>query len=162
MKKQNNYQIPLIITGLALILINRKSIKEVAQSMLFPLLNKINSGFGNRINPVTKQYKFHNGIDIAGKVGDRIKCPADGKIKSIFKNDIGGNQLIIEHDNGYTTGYAHLNKVYVSKGDPVKQGEFIAEVGNTGRVTGPHLHFTLKDFTGKYLNPIEFLKLKSI
>jgi murein DD-endopeptidase len=162
MKKLDNYQIPLILVGLGLFYINRKDIKRVAKAMLFPIKNKITSQFGNRINPITRQYKFHNGIDISGKVGEKIKSPADGKVLNVYINDIGGKQLIIKHENGFTTGYAHLNRIYVNVGDHINRGQFIAEVGNTGMVTGPHLHFTLKDNSGRFLNPLSFIELTTV
>lgn len=160
MKKRDQNNFSLLLFGLGLLYLNRKEIKSVAKAMLLPIKNKITSPFGYRINPITRQYKFHNGIDIAGKIGDKVQSPGDGKVVKNYINDIGGRQLIIKHANGLTTGYAHLNKVYVSVGDYVKQGQLIAEVGNSGKVTGPHLHFTLKDGSGHFINP--FLELSFI
>lgn len=157
MKANNNYELPLILVGLGLVYFNRKDLKSAAAMMLFPVINKITSPFGNRVHPFTGNVQFHNGIDIAGKVGDKVKSPGDGIVTSIYKNDIGGNQLIIKHTNGYTTGYAHLNKIYVSIKEKILKGEAIAEIGKTGRVTGPHLHFTLKDSSGHYLDPSKYL-----
>lgn len=159
MKKNSNYKIPLFVLAIGLLYLNRKDIKSAAKAMLLPIKNKITSPFGNRINPITRQYKFHNGIDISGKVGEKIKSLGDGKVLNIYTNDIGGKQLIIKHENGFTTGYAHLNRIYVNVGDHINRGQFIAEIGNTGRVTGPHLHFTLKDSSGRFLNPLSYMEL---
>lgn len=134
--------------------INRKK-KTIGSELPMPLPvnNVITSPFGDRVHPVDGVEKFHNGIDIRGAVGDKVYSPADGKVSSIYSNDAGGNQMVIKHDNGYTTGYAHLSKYHVSVGDRVKKGQLIAEVGNTGKTTGAHLHLTLKDSNGNYLNP---------
>jgi murein DD-endopeptidase MepM/ murein hydrolase activator NlpD len=148
----------LLFTGLgALIFSNIKNIKSEIIKFLYPVYGRITSKFGLRIHPVTGESKFHNGIDIAGKDGDKIRCPFDGTVAKVYFNSIGGNQLIIQHSNGYITGYAHLKKVFVSSGNNVLQGQIIAEVGNTGRSTGPHLHFTLKDNNSNYLDPIKYL-----
>lgn len=129
-----------------------------AKKMKFPLLNiKVTSPFGTRIHPVKKIKSFHNGVDFKGKVGDAIYSPFDGIVKGTNIHPTGGLQLFILHSNGYTTGYAHLNKVFVKKGQAVKQGEQIAEVGASGRVTGPHLHFTVTDATGNKIDPMKVL-----
>lgn len=121
--------------------------------MTMPVNGKISSGFGNRINPITGIQSFHNGIDIAVPTGTGVKSPSKGIVTSTFSNSIGGNQLIIKHDNGYTTGYAHLDKILVNKGEQVKKHQQIALTGSTGKVTGQHLHLTVKDAAGNYLDP---------
>jgi murein DD-endopeptidase MepM/ murein hydrolase activator NlpD len=121
--------------------------------MSYPVNSRITSPYGNRMHPVDGVTALHNGIDLAGKVGDKIKAPAPGTVKSIYHNEAGGNQMTIVHDNGYTTGYAHLSKYLVKTGEKVKKGQPIAEIGNTGKVTGPHLHFTMKDSKGQLIDP---------
>ena len=81
----------------------------------------------------------------------------NGVVENVYSNPEGGNQLIIKHDNGYTTGYAHLAKALLKKGDKVKQGDIVALSGNTGKSTGPHLHFTLKDKTGNWMDPAKII-----
>jgi murein DD-endopeptidase MepM/ murein hydrolase activator NlpD len=76
-----------------------------------------------------------------------------GTVISVFTTDGGGLSLILQHPNGWRTGYAHLNRVLVAMGEEVIQGEVIAEVGNTGRSTGPHLHFTMRNASGQYVDP---------
>ena len=126
-----------------------------------PLENmRVTSKFGNRVHPVTRVYKLHNGIDLGGANGTPILAPQKGVVKSIYSNSTGGKQLIIEHANGYTTGYAHLDGYNVNVGDTVKNGQVVAFLGSTGLVTGPHLHFTLKK-DGDYLDPEEELKNRS-
>ena len=77
----------------------------------------------------------------------------NGTVENVYFNAEGGNQLIIRHDNGFMTGYAHLTKALVKKGDKVKQGDYVAMSGNTGSSTGPHLHFTMKDKAGNWVDP---------
>lgn len=132
--------------------------KSVDKKMKFPVQGKISSPFGDRIHPITKVKSFHNGIDIACKEDTKVICPADGVVIGRYSNEKGGNQLIIQHTNGYITGYAHLNSISVKFNQSVKQGQIIALTGNTGASTGAHLHFTLKDSKGKYLDPLKFLK----
>ena len=128
------------------------------KSMLYPLaVNTITSPFGERKNPVTGEQQYHNGIDLAGKVGTVVAAPASGKVTSVYSNELGGLQMTILHDNGFTTGYAHLSKYAVKLGDRVTQSQIIAYVGATGRVTGPHLHLSLKDTTGNFVNPVNYL-----
>lgn len=125
--------------------------------MIFPLLNTITSPFGDRVHPISGSKQFHNGVDIRGKTGDKIQSPDSGTVVDVYSNSTGGNQLIIKHDNGYTTGYAHLSKALVKTGEKVTKGQVIGEVGATGNVTAAHLHFTLKDDRGSYIDPSKIL-----
>lgn len=118
---------------------------------------RITSSFGNRVHPVTGVYKLHNGVDFGAKTGTPILAPQSGKVIKKYSNSTGGNQLIVQHKNGYTTGYAHLDSYAVNLGDTVKNGQLLGYVGNTGASTGSHLHFTLKK-DGEYLNPEDELK----
>ena len=145
----------LVATGIAAVFIRRN--RNQANKLLKPVNGRITSEFGNRINPINSQPEFHNGIDIAASEGTPIVAPADGRVTSLFNNSTGGKQLVISHDNGFVTGYAHLSKYAVKMSDKVYQGDVIAYVGSTGQVTGPHLHFTLKDAKGNYLNPVDYL-----
>ena len=124
-----------------------------------PLKGKfiITSPYGNRIHPVTGATQFHNGIDLIQNpsnttLGANIYASASGQVIKNFFNDIGGNSLVI--DSGYATfGYAHLqNPSPLKIGTIVKKGQIIGQIGNTGRSTGPHLHFTLK-LNGNLVNP---------
>lgn len=129
-----------------------------AEKMIRPVPGKITSPYGPREHPVTKEKgKMHYGIDFSGAIGVPIKAAFSGVVKNKYANDIGGNQLIIQHSNGYSTGYSHLNKYFVNLGDEVVQGQIIGEVGKTGRVTGPHLHFSMKDSAGNFVDPAKFL-----
>ena len=112
---------------------------------------RITSEFGEKRTTGT-----HSGLDIAAPTGTPILAPAGGVVQSVYYNAVGGNQLIIEHTDSLKTGYAHLSKTDVKKGDKVKRGQKIGEVGNTGRSTGPHLHFTVT-FLGIKQNPRDYL-----
>lgn len=130
-----------------------KKLKDKAESWIKPVAAKITSPFGNRKHPVTGQLKLHNGIDLAVPVGTQVKSPMSGTIEAVSTTKAGGTQIVISHPNGFLSGYAHLSKALVKKGDKVKQGDVIALSGNTGQSTGPHLHLTMKDATGKYIDP---------
>jgi murein DD-endopeptidase MepM/ murein hydrolase activator NlpD len=116
----------------------------------------VTSGFGYRTHPITGEKKLHNGIDIGIPEGTPIFAPADGKVTTSNETEAGGKQLIITHDNGYKTGYSHLDYRFVVNGQRVKQGQQIANSGATGRVTGAHLHFTLKDPSGNMIDPQKY------
>lgn len=133
--------------------VNRKKIQATVTKWLSPITGRITSPFANRVHPITGVYGPHNGIDISMPEGTPIYAPESGTVKSVYYNSTGGNQLIISHDNGYQTGYAHLKKSVVSVGDKVKRGQKIAESGNTGASTAAHLHLTMKDSAGNYVDP---------
>lgn len=122
----------------------------------------ITSEFGDRIHPITGNPSFHNGVDLRGSIGTPIKSVQDGIVESTYYNSIGGNQIIIRHDNGFKSGYAHLKHINVTPGERVKKGNFIGTVGISGKVTGPHLHFTLKNKENEYINPNNDKLYKSI
>lgn len=123
-----------------------------------PKLKNITSSFGNRIHPITGKLSFHYGIDISGEnaLNSPIVSIADGIIKSVGNNDISGNYIIIEStidNHKMITKYLHLNKIYKRSGT-VGKGEIIGTVGNTGRSTGPHLHFSVQ-LDESYIDPLK-------
>ena len=121
--------------------------------ILMPVPGSITSKYGYRIHPITKEKKFHNGIDIAAPSGTPVKSPLSGEILKIWSDTAGGNSLHVKHADGYTTGYAHLSKYGNFKvGDKVAQGDVIAYVGSTGQSTGPHLHFVVRK-NGNLIDP---------
>lgn len=120
----------------------------------------ISSGFGQRPDPFSGQSDFHSGIDFASTSGSGVQAVADGVVT--FAGRDGGYGLMIElaHGNGYSTRYAHNQKVLVNVGQRVKKGDKISLMGSTGHSTGPHVHFeVLKD--GKQINPDKFIKTAS-
>ena len=102
---------------------------------------RIGSPFGYRIDPLNGQKALHTGLDFASETGTPIYSAAGGVVIVQEMNSGYGNMVEIDHGNNIVTRYAHASKVFVNKGDIVKRGQKIAEVGSTGRSTGPHLHF---------------------
>ncbi len=116
---------------------------------------RITSRFGYRRDPFTGRKKFHNGIDLIAQVGTNVYSAGDGTVEFVGLKRGYGKCVKINHHNGFETLYAHLSDFYVSKGQEVKMGDVIASSGNTGRSTGPHLHFSVfKD--KKAVNPMNF------
>ena len=114
--------------------------------MILPLAKKIlTSPFGNRISPITGQWKFHAGIDLASPVGTDVYACKNGTVSETGFNSTYGNFIIIKHAGTKTSTYAHLSKILVQKGDMVSTGQTIGLVGNTGASTGPHLHFEVRE-----------------
>ncbi|TDH24090.1 M23 family peptidase [Segetibacter sp. 3557_3] len=119
-------------------------------------LNRIASGYGNRIDPVYKVTKFHAGLDFTAPQGTPIYATADGKVKLAGTNDGGyGNHVIIDHGFGYETLYGHMVRIKARAGKSVKRGEVIGWVGNTGKSTGPHCHYEVHK-NGNPVNPVYF------
>ena len=123
-----------------------------------PICGIISSPGGLRINPVTGRREFHDGIDIAAPIGTSVVAPRDGTVLATGRSTSFGVFLRLQHPDGYISFMAHLHSVTVAAGDTVRQGERVAYSGNTGRSTGPHLHFGLfRD--GQYVNPINYVDL---
>lgn len=118
---------------------------------------QITSPFGYRVHPITGELSFHNGIDLAAPVGTPVFAPEFGYVDSWLDNEIGGYQMIVQHSDGTRTGYAHLSDRIAEPGQEVMKGEVIAKTGDTGRVTGPHLHFNYKDANGDFQDPASLI-----
>jgi len=119
----------------------------------------VTSPFGYRIHPVYGYRRMHNGIDLRGPSGTPVYAVTSGVITKAKNNSNGyGNEVLIKHDNGMITQYAHLSKISTSYGRKVKKGQLIGKVGSTGVSTGPHLHFGVKKH-GKWVNPRTNLKM---
>lgn len=116
----------------------------------------VGSGFGMRTDPFTGQLAMHAGVDFAAPTGTPIFAAAGGVVATAEANPVYGNSVLIDHGNGLSTLYAHASKLVVKTGDIVKRGQKIAEVGSTGRSTGPHLHFEVH-VNGVPQNPSKFL-----
>ena len=127
--------------------------------LIAPVRGKVSSRFGTRVNPITKKKEFHNGIDIAVPEGTGVRSAGSGVIANVYTSDIGGVQMILRLDSGMVAGYAHLQKAKVRKGDRVGSGQVIALSGRSGKVTGSHLHFSLRDKSGEYINPERAVKI---
>ncbi len=107
----------------------------------WPVLGWVTSDFGVRVDPFTAKRTFHEGIDIAAKQDTPITAPSDGTVLFVGSENGFGKLLVLEHENGIRTRYAHLSAIHVDSGQKVLQGEKLGAVGSTGRSTGPHLHY---------------------
>ena len=117
---------------------------------------RISSHYGYRTDPFYKVQKLHSGIDFAGPIGTHIYCTGDGVVEKVTKGNSGyGNNIVVNHGYGYKTRYAHINKAYVKEGQRVKRGEHIADMGNSGKSTAPHLHYEVIK-NDKTINPVNF------
>lgn len=121
-----------------------------------PVRGELTSGFGYRKHPVDGVERFHYGVDIAAETGTDIVCFADGVVTATGESSSFGKYCTVEHGGGFTTLYAHCNRVTATSGAAVHMGDKLAEVGATGQATGPHLHFALQR-EGVYLNPVYYL-----
>ncbi len=118
----------------------------------------VGSGFGWRIDPFTGLSALHQGLDFPAEVGTAIYSAAGGVVVSQEAHPQYGNLIEIDHGNDLLTRYAHVSRSFVKKGDLIKRGQKIAEVGNTGRSTGPHLHFEVL-VRGVAQDPQKFLRM---
>jgi murein DD-endopeptidase MepM/ murein hydrolase activator NlpD len=116
----------------------------------------MSSRFGNRRHPIHRRIHFHRGIDLATNRGTPVIASADGYVVSAGQNGGYGLFIAINHVYGFETYFGHLNKVYVRKGQFVKRGDKIGEVGNTGLATSSHLHYEVH-YKGKALDPTKFI-----
>lgn len=123
-----------------------------------PVSAPISSPFGYREHPTEGEERFHYGVDLAADSGAGIACFAGGQVRVVGESSSYGKYCIIDHANGYRTLYAHCARITVSSGAEVLRGEKIAEVGETGMATGPHLHFELQR-DGVYLNPTYYVSV---
>lgn len=119
-------------------------------------LKRLASGYGYRIDPIYKVRKMHWGMDFSAPVGTDIFATGDGVIERVMSSRGGyGKHVIIDHGFGYQTLYAHMSQIDARRGQRVKRGDVIGKVGNTGKSSGPHLHYeVIKD--GKKVNPANF------
>lgn len=121
-----------------------------------PVDGWVTSGFGVRMSPFTGESAYHKGIDVAAPIGTPIYAPADGVIVFSGRKDGFGNFIMIAHGYGVVTGYGHSAQNLVVSGQVIKRGEQIATVGQTGRTTGPHLHYEIW-LNGRVVDPKRFI-----
>ncbi len=126
-----------------------------------PVTGSVSSWFGKRMDPINNKKAFHEGIDLRGKKGEPVKATADGKVIFAGNNGGYGKCVKIDHGNGYTTSFAHLHNYHVKTGDHVSRGQTIGLVGDSGRSTGPHLHYEI-GHKGKPINPAKFMKVADL
>ena len=118
-------------------------------------LKQTASGYGYRIDPIYKTTKFHSGMDFSANIGTPVYATGDGRVVKVGWESGYGKLIKIDHGFGYMTWYAHLNDYNVRVGQKVVRGEVIGKVGNTGKSTGPHLHYEVH-VRGKVVNPVNY------
>jgi len=123
----------------------------------WPARGPISSFFGKRVSPFGWRQEFHDGIDIAAPYGAEIQAAGNGRVIFAGYQAVYGYTVIIDHGYGITSQYSHNSRLLVKKGDHVVRGQVIGMVGNSGRSTGPHLHFGIK-LNGEAVNPLNYLK----
>lgn len=116
---------------------------------------KVSDGFGMRYHPIKKVRTMHRGIDYKAVRGTAVYAPADGVVSAVERRNGSGKYIKISHNFGFETSYSHLNKYLVKVGEYVHKGQKIAESGNTGQSTGPHLHYELL-YLSKAIDPADF------
>ncbi len=124
----------------------RTDAESDTETPLPPVAGRVTQGF----------ISSHRGVDIAVAEGTEVLCPWDGTVQHVWYDDQygGGRSMLVRHDNGLTTGYAHLSGYHFGSGDRVLRGQAIALSGNSGsHTTGPHLHFTLRNKAGQKIDP---------
>ncbi|MDY0306238.1 MAG: M23 family metallopeptidase [Desulfovibrio aminophilus] len=123
---------------------------------VWPTDGWVTSSFGNRKSPFTGQEEFHRGLDISAARGTPVYAPASGRVVAADKDGSNGLTMVLAHSPSLTTRYAHLQRFAVKAGDVVKRGDLIAYVGDTGRSTGPHLHYEVL-LAGVPQNPLHYI-----
>ena len=119
---------------------------------------QVTSDFGERIDPFSGEKAVHNGLDMAVDEGSSVVAAWSGTVRVCSSNSIGGNYIIIDHASGMSTYYGHLSQILVKCGQTVSAGDRIALSGNTGKTTGPHLHFEIA-YNGEPVDPAAFLNV---
>jgi murein DD-endopeptidase MepM/ murein hydrolase activator NlpD len=139
---------------------DEKIFGNVGYSFIIPVGGIIGSFFSERVHPIKNEILFHKGIDIEALSGTPIKAAYEGEVIEADKEETYGNYVKIKHIDGLTTLYAHCSKLLVKKGQKVKQGDIIAEVGCTGAADGPHLHFEVRK-DNVAVNPLDYIALQN-
>ncbi len=119
----------------------------------------VSSNFGTRLHPISGKKQFHRGVDIPGKEGSAVLAVADGVVTRSQRSSTFGWVVEIDHGDSYSTLYSHNRKNLVAQGETVIKGQAIAEIGSTGRSTGPHVHFEVSK-NNRNINPVRYLYKK--
>jgi murein DD-endopeptidase MepM/ murein hydrolase activator NlpD len=158
----NNLESEVINPGMVLFIPGARMRTEdlkLALGELFinPVRGRLTSGFGWRTDPINGLRRYHAALDLAAPLGTPIRAAMDGRVATVGNNASYGRFIILIHDGGYKTLYAHLSAVSVRENAPVIQGAKIGEVGSTGYSTGPHLHFAVYK-NDRAVNPLDFIQ----
>ena len=137
---------------------NLQTKKEMMICMpsLWPTMGWVTSGFGFRTNPFSGLSQMHEGMDISNRVGTLVVAPSDGIVSDVGNDLVYGKIIVISHGFGMASRYCHLSKALVKAGQKVSRGDKIAEIGMTGRTTGPHLHYEVR-LNGIPVNPMRYI-----
>jgi murein DD-endopeptidase MepM/ murein hydrolase activator NlpD len=127
---------------------------DILNTPLTPM-PRVSSAYGWRNDPIDGGTKFHKGIDLPMPTGSEVRSPADGRVVSVGEQAGYGLTVVVAHGNGLESRYAHLSGTDIRPGDPVRAGDLIARSGNTGRSTGPHLHFEVT-VNGQAVDPVSW------
>ena len=122
----------------------------------WPVRGQVNSGYGSRLSPWSAKSEFHSGLDIGAPVGTPVKAPAPGVVVFAGVQAEYGQTLIVDHGHDTKSIYGHLSRLAVAVNEKVQRGEVIALTGNTGRSSGPHLHYEIQ-VKGQSVNPTGYL-----
>ncbi len=133
-------------------------IKANSAPNLWPVEGQVTGSFGERIDPFNGEGAFHSGVDIGSHLGATIVAPADGVVTLTDMMGGYGRAIIIDHGNGISTRYGHLSGFAVTSGQKVQRGEVIGYVGDSGRSTGPHLHYEVR-INDTPVNPYKYLRM---
>ena len=126
-----------------------------------PVTGQISSGFGTRLDPMNGEGAHHTGIDFRGKRGEKVFATGAGVVIQANRNGNYGNFVMIDHGNGYTSSFAHLERFLVKKGDRVERGQVIGKIGSSGRTTGAHLHYEVS-LKNTPINPARLMKISGL
>jgi len=137
-------------------------LKQTVLKLTLPTLYPVDvpyrsSSYGWRHDPILGIRAFHNGLDFSAAHGEPIRATADGRVKTVGRGPDYGKFVVIDHGDLLETRYAHASKILVNEGDLVQREDVIALVGNTGRSTGPHLHYEIR-YKNRSLDPRQYLK----
>lgn len=143
------------VMDLSEMLMDQKSLLSSTPSIM-PVKGWLTSPFGLRINPFTRFRQMHEGLDIANRVGAKIHAPSDGYVTFVGKRGGYGNLIAIDHGYGVTTRFGHLSSTNVKPGDKVTRGDIIGRLGDSGKSTGPHLHYEVRR-NGIPVNPHNYI-----
>jgi murein DD-endopeptidase MepM/ murein hydrolase activator NlpD len=143
-------------TGARLIPASQLSTLGIAPT-LWPVVGEITGHFGERLDPFSGEGAFHAGLDIASHYGDAVRATADGTVEEADKRAGYGDLVVIDHGFGVTTWYGHLSGFNMQAGMRVKRGDIIGFEGNSGRSTGPHVHYEVR-INNTPVNPWRYLR----
>lgn len=154
--EQNSAAVMLASTGVLRLSPGMKLADAPFIPSLWPVMGRITSRFGERLDPFGGEGEFHRGLDIASHYGDDVRAAADGVVIWTGNREGYGRVVIIDHGFGITTWYAHLSAYDTQEGMRVKRGDVIAQEGDSGRATAPHLHFEVR-MNNAPVNPWRYL-----